>query len=242
MQTFLTHSSYSDTAKILDNKRLGKQRVEAYQILRALTNISYLKDGPINGWSNHPATKMWQNFEFNLAQYGLAICDEWLSRGFQDSLYNKFSDALELLPRTETPWWVSSELLQKTHQSNLLRKDFSFYSIHFSGVSDLPYVWPLPEKNTYRLGTLTERNISNMTMINGKIYLTSTQVAEMCGVSKGTISAYKARGQMPPPDKEFGRTPMWSYDTIQAWRGSSGELPRPDFSQTDKENKQKGKT
>jgi hypothetical protein len=51
----------------------------------------------------------------------------------------------------------------------------------------------------------------------------------MCGVSKGTITAYKARGQMPPPDKEFGRTPMWSYNTIQAWRNPTGGLPKPKF-------------
>jgi hypothetical protein len=36
MQTFMTHDNYVDTAKALDNKRLGKQRVEAYQILKAL--------------------------------------------------------------------------------------------------------------------------------------------------------------------------------------------------------------
>jgi predicted DNA-binding transcriptional regulator AlpA len=240
MQTFITHSSYKDTAKILDNKRLGKQRVEAYQILRSLSGITYMKDGPTNGWSNHPATKMWKDFEYSLAEYGLEICSEWISRGFRDSLYEKFSDAMDLLPRAPQPWWVSSKLLQKTHQSNLLRKDFSFYSVHFSGVDDLPYVWPLPEKDTYCLGTLTERNINNMTMINGKIYLTSTQVAEICGVSKGTISAYKARGQMPPPDKEFGRTPMWSYDTIQAWRGELGGLPKHDFTQIDKSIRTEG--
>lgn len=240
MQTFMTHSNYADTAKILDYKRLGKQRVEAYQILRSLTGITYFQDGPRDGWSNHPATKMWENFEYSLAEYGLQICEEWLSRGYQDSLYKKFSDAMDLLPQTEQPWWTKAQLLQTTHQSNLLRKDFDYYSKHFSGVHDLPYVWPLTETNTYHLGTLTERNINNMSMINGVIYLTATQVAEVCGVTKGTITAYKARGQMPPPDKEFGRTPLWSYTTIQAWRSESGQLPKPDFTQVDKNNKREG--
>ena len=43
---------YMTTASQLDNKRLGKQRVEAYQIIRALT-------GESQGWIHHPATKMW---------------------------------------------------------------------------------------------------------------------------------------------------------------------------------------
>ena len=36
MQTFLPHSSFKDTFKVLDYKRLGKQRVEAHQILNIL--------------------------------------------------------------------------------------------------------------------------------------------------------------------------------------------------------------
>jgi predicted site-specific integrase-resolvase len=57
-------------------------------------------------------------------------------------------------------------------------------------------------------------------MLKGNnVYLTSKQIAELLGISPKTISAYKARGQMPLPDKEYGRTPLWSYDTIEKWRG-----------------------
>jgi len=221
MQTFMTANDYATVSYQLDNKRLGKQRVEAYQILRSLTGVS-------NGWINHPATKMWQGYEYSLAEYGLQTCEEWLSRGFNDSLYEKFSAALDILPFSSSPWWVNNQLLHRTHQSNLLRKDFAHYSKYFQVQDDLPYVWPLPDKQTFKLGNLKDRT-SDMGMINGVIYLTSTQVAEMCGVSKGTISAYKARGQMPTPDKEFGRTPLWSYDTIKAWRSPTGQIPKPAF-------------
>lgn len=54
---------------------------------------------------------------------------------------------------------------------------------------------------------------------NGAVYLTSKEVADLIGVSPKTISAYKARGQMPKPDREYGRTPLWSYSTIEKWRG-----------------------
>ena len=57
-------------------------------------------------------------------------------------------------------------------------------------------------------------------MLKGNnVYLTSKQIAELLGISPKTISAYKARNQMPKPDKEYGRTPLWSYDTIEKWRG-----------------------
>lgn len=221
MQTFMTDVDYATVSYQLDNKRLGKQRVETYQILRSLTGIS-------SGWQNHPATQMWKGYEYSLAEYGLQMCEEWLSRGFKDSLYQRFADALDSLPYSERPWWVSDDSLHKTHQSNLLRKDFTHYSRYFHIQNDLPYVWPLRTEQTFRLGTLKDRT-TDMSMINGVIYLTATQVAEMCGVSKGTITAYKARGQMPPPDREFGRTPMWSYATIEAWRNPQGGLPKAEF-------------
>jgi hypothetical protein len=37
----------------LDDKRLGKQRVETYQLIRAL-------EGTTKGWRNHPACVMWE--------------------------------------------------------------------------------------------------------------------------------------------------------------------------------------
>jgi hypothetical protein len=74
MQTFLPYESYAASAEVLDNKRLGKQRVEVLQLLKALA-------GESKGWVNHPAAKMWRGREFWLSIYGICVCDEWLSRG-----------------------------------------------------------------------------------------------------------------------------------------------------------------
>ena len=52
MQTFLPYAGFADTAQVLDKRRLGKQRVEAIQVLRALTVPGY-------GWRHHPAATMW---------------------------------------------------------------------------------------------------------------------------------------------------------------------------------------
>jgi len=207
----MTHTKYADSAKSLDNKRLGKQRVEAFQILNSLT-------GKSSGWQNHPATKMWVGYQWQLANYGYQICNEWKSRGFQDSLLERFwyfmheNENLYSLK----PWWARDPLLHLTHQSNLVRKAPDHYN--YVVPNNIPYVWPLSEKAEYRLGSF--KNGDNLEMLKGKrVYLTSKQVAELLGISPKTISAYKARGQMPLPDKEYGRTPLWSYDTIEKWRG-----------------------
>jgi predicted DNA-binding transcriptional regulator AlpA len=110
-----------------------------------------------------------------------------------------------------------------THQSNLLYKDWEHYSNYFRVPDDLPYLWPMPDGTDYLAGNLRERK--NLDLLkNGNVYLTSKQIATLLGVTPSTISSYKSRGQMPPPDKEYGRTPLWRYETIEKWRG---ELPTP---------------
>jgi hypothetical protein len=42
VNTFLVHSDFRQSAKMLDSRRLGKQRVEAYQILNLIENIRIL--------------------------------------------------------------------------------------------------------------------------------------------------------------------------------------------------------
>ena len=50
MQTFLPYDDFEKTAQCLDRLRLGKQRVETLQILKALLIPKY-------GWKNHPVVK-----------------------------------------------------------------------------------------------------------------------------------------------------------------------------------------
>jgi len=53
MQTFTPYSDFEESLRTLDLKRLGKQRVEVIQIVRALTVPGY-------AWSSHPAVLMWR--------------------------------------------------------------------------------------------------------------------------------------------------------------------------------------
>ncbi|GAA2377400.1 hypothetical protein Cme02nite_20710 [Catellatospora methionotrophica] len=53
---------------------------------------------------------------------------------------------------------------------------------------------------------------------------TTSDVAAYLGVRVGTISAYRARSQMPEPDMTVGRTHMWRPARIVTWHESR---PRP---------------
>lgn len=140
MQTFLPYADFAQTASSLDQMRLGKQRVETFQIMKAL-----LGGG---GWQNHPATLMWKGYERALLSYQEAICAEWTSRGYKDTTLEKTRDLFQqhrsLADPVVMPPWHGVEAFHKSHRSNLLRKNAAFYSPKFEQdlTDDLPYYWP----------------------------------------------------------------------------------------------------
>lgn len=147
MQTFLPYADFAESAACLDRQRLGKQRVECVQILRALSGLS-------TGWRNHPATAMWAAHVPALVRYSLAICNEWHQRGYQDTCADSIMKAwmaygrehgipLALFSSSENPYWLTPEFC-RAHQSNLIRKNPEHYGPMFPGVPDnLPYIWPV---------------------------------------------------------------------------------------------------
>jgi hypothetical protein len=135
VQTFLPHDDFVRSVESLDNKRLGKQRVEAYQIMKAISDPDY-------GWQHHPAVQMWRGYEQALVLYGIACCVEWVQRGYNDTLLDRF---IASLSRDEAfmPPWLGDPDLHTSHRSNLIRKDAAHYGPQFPDVpDDLPYHWP----------------------------------------------------------------------------------------------------
>ena len=88
MNTFLPYADFESSAACLDNKRLGKQRLECYQLL--MLTIDPTK----TGWRRHPAAMMWHNHETSLVGYFLFCCIEWKRRGFRDTLTQSLIDAV----------------------------------------------------------------------------------------------------------------------------------------------------
>ncbi|MGX1884966.1 MSMEG_6728 family protein [Streptomyces sp. NPDC055287] len=154
MQTFLPFPDFAKSASALDPRRLGKQRVEALQVLRGLTVPGY-------GWRRHPAVRMWTGYEEALVRYGLDICTEWTAQGRADTcaatLVNDFlawrpgvtvrsQDGLS--SDGDLPPWFGAPAFHRSHQSALVRKEPGFYRDLFPGVpEDLPYVWPTSDRD-----------------------------------------------------------------------------------------------
>lgn len=140
VQTFLPYPSFERSARALDDVRLGKQRVEVLQILNTLHGLR-------GGWRHHPAVRMWRGHEEALIEYGLAVTQEWLRRGKQDTCLGKIG-AFSRPGRSRTrPPWLGNRALHRSHKSALVRKDPSRYGPMFPGVpGDLPYVWPAPRE------------------------------------------------------------------------------------------------
>ncbi|WP_125132143.1 MSMEG_6728 family protein [Microbacterium sp. 10M-3C3] len=144
MQTFLPYPSFAASARALDAPRLGKQRVETLQLIRAQTV-------PGHGWRHHPAAKMWAGHVPALVAYGLAMTDEWIQRGHADTVREKL---LAYAPEVDgvdqhaldLPRWIGDEAFHRAHRSNLIRKDAAFYRPRFGDdvPDDLPYIWPAP--------------------------------------------------------------------------------------------------
>lgn len=130
MQTFLPYPDFIRSAQVLDYRRLGKQRVEARQILKALQVGG--------GWSRHPAVTMWRGHEGALIQYGNVMIHEWMWRGYKNTM--------ELLISIDCfmPSWLGREDFHAAHRSNLLRKDAGWYGqFGWAERDDLAYVWPV---------------------------------------------------------------------------------------------------
>ncbi|UCF88114.1 MAG: MSMEG_6728 family protein [bacterium] len=131
MQTFLPYSDFAASARVLDKRRLGRQRVEAYQILRVLAGMT-------RGWVNHPAVLMWKGYETALSAYMNTMIDEWEARGFRNNMYR-----VALETGFDLPPWMGDENFHAAHRSNLLRKDPMYYrTLWPEEPDDLPYVWP----------------------------------------------------------------------------------------------------
>ncbi|MFF3846591.1 MSMEG_6728 family protein [Streptomyces sp. NPDC002328] len=153
MQTFLPYSDFARSAAVLDPRRLGKQRVEALQVLRGLTVAGY-------GWRHHPAVRMWAGYEEALVRYGLEICGAWTAGGRADtcaaSLVTDFAGPggaagvrtqRRLAAEGDLPPWLGDPAFHRSHRSALVRKQPDFYTPLFPGVpDDLPYVWPASDR------------------------------------------------------------------------------------------------
>jgi hypothetical protein len=160
VQTFLPYPSFLATAHVLDRQRLGKQRVETLQILRALELPDY-------GWQNHPAVRMWRGRTPALVRYGLDCVRVWTGRGHGDSTADQITEFApwvrelsqdDLRRESLLPNWLGDERLHRSHRSQLIGKDPEFYRPLFPETPEgLDYFWPEPDPVPAGSGTEFQR-------------------------------------------------------------------------------------
>ena len=155
MQTFLPSPDIYKSAEMLDRQRLGKQRVEAMQILTILAGTS-----KGDGFRNHPATLMWKGHELGLTIYLVAMIEEWKRRRYLDSVESflsgnfsgNYGHARGIVKRRESwgvlqaqnilPIWFGG-LIHSSHRAALLAKDANYYSkFGWSEQPKIDYYWP----------------------------------------------------------------------------------------------------
>lgn len=132
MQTFLPLPDFVESARVLDFRRLGKQRVEGMQLVNAIA-------GTHNGWKNHPACRMWKPYVTALQYYTNCMIDEWIRRGYRNTMCKYSLSKIVYMPH-----WLGNDAFHKSHRSNLLRKNREFYARYgWTEPDDLPYLWPM---------------------------------------------------------------------------------------------------
>jgi hypothetical protein len=160
MQTFLPHLGWNRSLQSLDDLRLGKQRVEAKQILMILA-------GESQGYQHHPAVQMWAGFERALCMYGASACYQWrIIRDKKCDMYGWFPARDKLYATGQMPWaaepqrpalpmWLQDPWFMRSHRSNLIRKNPVYYGPKWPNTpKDMPYLWPVNDPSDsqgYRL-------------------------------------------------------------------------------------------
>lgn len=144
MQVFICDMSMEKSAAILDDKRLNKQIVEAFQIVE--DRLPTL---------NHPAYLFWKNHKPELRMYMTFLCEEYTKRFGRE---HKCSSVC-LSPETKDFSFIRDfDIVFLSMKVNLLRKNYDWYSKFFyvnKSVDDYPdgYYWSIPYGKSSRKST-----------------------------------------------------------------------------------------
>lgn len=104
VQVFRPYIDWRRSARVLDNKRLGKQRVEVKQVMMAiLRKMGLINDGK-RGWLNHPIVLMYYNdgspYFYDLVNYFNACLEEWRHRNMKSKI--SLTDIEELIKKIDS--------------------------------------------------------------------------------------------------------------------------------------------
>jgi len=119
MQIFLPYRSFEQTARCLDTIRLGKQRLEARQIISLLEQYDNGVDISVLPWGNHPVVNMWKGYTDEVLLYYNYMLSEWERRGYENNMEFGFCYRPHLEMR---PVWYDNNDIFRAYRSKLLLK------------------------------------------------------------------------------------------------------------------------
>lgn len=141
MQTFLPYPDFQKTARVLDDRRLFKQAVEAQQLINLITTGKTKSGRKFRGYHNHPIVKIWRCCPLALKKYYNTILSEVRRRGQTKSKLKKYS-----LPTgpLQYPSWLGNRHFHAAHRAALLVKNFNHYSqFNWKEKPQINYFWPV---------------------------------------------------------------------------------------------------
>lgn len=178
VNTFLPYADFIRSLARLDNKRIQKQSIEAFQIWMILTQPEIK-----TGFKNHPAVRMWKNYTNALRYYILLAVAETsrritktgknykikkMAQNIQN--YNLSMTSVEI-QNIVYPWWFGNEKFHGAQRSMLYRKgklasSNNFYDEFYSdSLIYGGYVWP---KSTELEGFVENTKESNLRLASEK--------------------------------------------------------------------------
>jgi len=179
MQTFLSSPFFTECAVSLDKRRCWKQVVEAKQMLCNLRTENLpiewqnSKDYINQKYKNHPAVKMWKDYDDLLKHYYnifLKYCLdfhkintklEYITCAYSYPAFTNhnilmiWEDGLDDNGNLiEQPFWLGNEDFHRAMRARLIEKDRNFYLKKFpedEGFNNGKYWWPEMETKTFRI-------------------------------------------------------------------------------------------
>jgi len=151
------------TVKLLDVNTNKIRTVDSKRLIRL--NEIYIS----LGFVYHPALLMWLGHEDALKEYINVHIDEWVCRGFKNTI-KKYDLCDKIIVRPE---WTYDTYFHQCHRSNLLRKEIeNGESPHYQTMFDIsqihivrPYFWPYTPKANNGISDANRRYQASITII-----------------------------------------------------------------------------
>ena len=139
MQVFITSSSFEESARVLDTRRLNCQIKECNQMYRAIIGESI-------GWRNHCVTRLWENDRYALMAFAWECYFELKKRG-----KNPSKPCGVYYPKVKPPAFLEDAKVVDAMKSHLLAKLPEHYKQYWPNHPVKSGYWAIDKQNVWKM-------------------------------------------------------------------------------------------